>query len=375
MTLFYGRLNQIRRFCQNPFGLICVLYVFMAVPHIVVAYSEVGILSLELSSIIYYAIFIFFGYAALDCFSKHDIFIRCLFWVLVSSEVHYIVSKAYPLESIGVTVNGVSLFGHADSAYIYHTVGLAYVFIFAARLGVARSVLLLSLCVGGYLRSMERGALLGMVSVLIITFGYYRVWSKTFPRGLTIALLYISFLVALLILTNVDTPMLRNFRYQGQLAKSILGSSEELEDKEGTKSHRFEMWWTVIRDTIAANPILGQGVRARLVDVDFKNPHNSFLSIFGRFGGVGLLLAVVLYMGIPTYMFVLLRGQTDKKKRKIIVFYLCCVCAFYSAAFFGPTLVSPYSALVWNFIYGAMVKYSELCKQADSVRTPKSILM
>jgi len=365
MILLYARLEFIRQFLRNGFGVACALYVLMIVPYVAIAYGEAGLLSVELSAIAYYAIFIFFGYAALSSFQEQAWFIRWFYWAIIISDIHHLVSLVYPLDSVGPTVNGISLLGHSDSSYIYFPVGLAYACIFAYRLGVVRTTLLVCLSLAGYLTSMERGALLGILGVCFILLVYWRLWYRRLSVKVVGILAGLSFAFAILLLTDIDAPFLTNARDQGELVKTVFGTSEVLEHKEGTRAHRLEMWQSIIQATVAKDVVFGQGLRNRLVDVSFKNPHNSFISIFGFLGLVGLSLAVTLYMGIPIALLHLSTRPRRRQEQDVLVFYLCCVCGFYSAAFFGPTLVSPFSALVWNFIYGAMLRYSELLKQSN----------
>jgi hypothetical protein len=365
MALFFARFEVIRQFLRNPFGMACALYVLMVMPYVAIAYGEAGFLSFELSAVAYYAVFIFFGYAAIGSFQEQAWFIRCFYWAIIISDIHLLVSLVYPLDSVGPTVNGVSLLGHGDSSYIYFSVGLAYACIFAYRLGVVRTTLLVCLSIAGYLTSMERGALLGILGVCLILFVYRRLWYRRLSVKVVGILAGLSLAFAILLLTDIDTPFLTKAREQGELVKTVFGTSEVLEHKAGTRAHRLQMWQSVIQATAEKDVIFGQGLGDRLVDVAFKNPHNSFISIFGFFGIVGISLAVTIYMGIPIALLRLSTKLRRRQEQDIVVFYLCCVCGFYSAAFFGPTLVSPFSALVWNFIYGAMLRYTELLKQSN----------
>jgi len=139
--------------------------------------------------------------------------------------------------------------------------------------------------------------------------------------------------------------------------------------RAGTKEHRLAMWKEVIDDTLKKDPVFGQGVKEPLVDVAFRNPHNSFLSVFGRFGIVGLVLAVIIYFVMPVDNMIILTHTHDTRLQQIMLLYLCFVPSFMGAALFGPTLVSPYSALVCNFVYGAYLRCGDIVRQTSYAMT------
>ena len=116
------------------------------------------------------------------------------------------------------------------------------------------------------------------------------------------------------------------------------------------------MWTEIVNDTLDLDPLFGQGYRDKLVDVEFFNPHNSFISFFGRMGFWGLLLVIVIYFGITFIIAKGLKAVRDIDYQCYLLFYLCFIISCLAVSLTTPTFESPYSALVCNFIFGGALR-------------------
>jgi hypothetical protein len=366
-ALFLRR-DKLKAFCNNPYGLASLTFTVLPLPYIIVQYRSSGTASIMYSSIAYYAVFWYFGYSIISTIERQNLFISVLYYAILLSNIHFIFSELIPLAEMPPFINGVSLLGHNDSCYIYYGVGIAYALIFSYELGLTKTIVLLSSSILGHVLSTERGSQLGILGVLLILAIFRKIWFRYDKFSLSSLMLFAGSILAIGIIIAPKTAPVQKITLQLDLITSIFSRSQNVV-RAGTKQHRLEMWKEVIENTLKKNAVLGQGVKSPLVDVAFRNPHNSFITIFGRFGIVGLLLAIIIYFAMPVHNMILLTHVDDPKLQQTMLLYLCFVPAFMGAALFGPTLASPFSALVCNFIYGASLRCFDIAIQRSQAPT------
>jgi len=371
-SLLWMRRACVARFVRNPFGFVTVLFLLAAVPPIVSAYSAVGITFAMQGAIGYYVVFIYFGYAALHSSVAQRYFIATLYFVLVLNAFLVILLSVSSIRGLVPCVGGEPVLGSGGGGYVFYTVGIAYAVIYCRELGSRRAALLLILSFVNYFNGFERGCMLATVGVVAILIYHRRMWwSSTVRTWLTAAIIAIAGIASIVINYFPETRLSEHIEAQGDAALSIIGKSDF---RSGSRNHRLEMWERVIAETIDIDPWFGQGFQRPLIEESFKSPHNSFVEIFGYMGLVGAVLAAVLYVLFPLMTAIRLgRGGYDSPA-KDIVFYLCYTMSFYGAAFFGPTLISPYSALVSSFFFGAFIRCVELqARKTSPQRHPHPI--
>ena len=367
-AIMFFRGNALSAFVRNPIGGLAAVYMLLPLPFLAadmlrgyhIDIDETG----RFTALFYYGVFIYFGYAAVASKRQLDLWIQLLYWGILFSTCHYLLSHALPLSSISSVINGISLFGQNDSAYIYYPFGLCYCVLFCQKLSPTRLVILVSVTMLAYIIHFERGALLGMLGCITVLILYSYDCKKALS-GKTVGLSAAALLVLavgfyLIVQFMPASEIAEKIGVQGQLARSIFMSDTELQGKTGTRDHRLQMWHDVYSETVRSDPFFGQGFHSILVDVKFWHPHNSFVSIFGRTGIFGLMLGLSIYILMPIIMAVKLHAVTCPDMRRIMLLLICFVPAFLSGALFGPTLESPYSSLVCNFMYGVMLRVSSL---------------
>jgi O-antigen ligase len=363
-ALFLRR-DTLGAFCRNPYGLASIIFAILPLPYIIVQFRYAGTESIMYSSVAYYAVFLYFGYSIVSTTEKQKLFIRILYYALLFSNIHFLVSNVIPLKEVSPSINGVSLLGHSDSCYIYYGFGIAYALIFFDELGLTKAIVLLSSSILGHVLSTERGSQLGILGVLLVLVVFRKIWFKYDKRFFSLLTLFGGSILAAGILIVPQSAFAKKIGLQLDLFSSIFSNSENVV-RAGTKRHRLEMWNEIIDNTLKEDPALGQGVKGPLIDVAFKHPHNSFITIFGRFGIVGLFLALTIYFVMPAHNMMVLTRTNDPNLQQIMLLYLCFVPAFMGAVLFGPTLESPFSALICNFFYGAFLRCGDIIAQ----RTP-----
>lgn len=360
-ALFLRR-DELRTFCTNPYGIVCLTFAFLPIPYFIVQYRNVGIDAIMYSSVAYYAVFWYFGYSIISTAEKQNLFINVLYYAILLSNIHFLVSKVIHLGELPLLINGVSLFGHSDSCYIYFALGIAYALIFAHKLGLIKTIILLGSSIVGHVLITERGSQLGILGVLLALFIFRKIWLKYNSYAIQFLIFFGGSILVTWFLIAPKSEFAEKTALQLDLVISIFSSSQNAV-RTGTKEHRLEMWNEIIENTLNKSPVLGQGVQGPLVDVAFKNPHNSFITIFGRFGIAGLLLAITIYFAMPVHNMNVMTRISDTELQQTMLLYLCFVPAFMGAALFGPTLESPFSALVCNFIYGASLRCCDIVLQ------------
>ena len=184
--------------------------------------------------------------------------------------------------------------------------------------------------------------MLGVIAVGFLLLWYRKIWWRYAVDRITQMLITGSvFSTIFVILYAHKSPIAQKMMDQGYLFLSTIGDTPNLESKSYTKEHRLSMWEQVITETIQEDPWFGQGFRDQLIEETFRNPHNSFVTIFGRMGLTGLSLAIILYICLPLLVAVRLKNSRSDCSKADLLFYLCFVVSFLSAAFFCPTLESP----------------------------------
>lgn len=356
-SLFFMRVEKFQSFIKNPIGKICLFYLVIASLYIFVAYCDVGISCMRYGAISYYAIFIYFGYAILDSRSKQRFFINALYYAISLSICHTLLKLFTPISQISPIINGIHFLGNLDGIIVYNNLALPYVLIFWPKLGFKKSLILSILGLLSSLFLASRATLLAIMGMSFVLLLFHKIWLKSSIKNIYLfgfGFIVVSIFLILSLFQN--STVSKKIRYQGDLFTAIWSDSSNLPGKAGTKQHRLEMWTEIVNDTIDSDPLFGQGYRDKLVDVKFFNPHNSFISFFGRMGFWGLLLVLLIYCGITFRIAKGLRTIRDMDYQYYLLFYLCFIISCLAVSLTTPTFESPYSGLVCNFVFGGALR-------------------
>lgn len=365
-TLAFFRWRTLFSFIQRPIGLICVFYLLLAVPYIIIACSDAGISCMRFAVVVYYAIFIYFGYAALDSRLKQRFFMDAMYYAIILSICHTLLSRMVPLRQISPLINGVPLFGNIDQVTVYNILAVPYLLVFLPRLGVRKSLLMAVLVLLMHLFGGGRAGQLGIIGSLVVVLWYRRILLKSLAKYIVPCGIIPIFLCAFIFTFFPKSAIGTRIRHHGHIFVATWSDSPHLPGKAGAKRHRMLMWQEIFRETMRTDPWLGQGFRDRLVEVEFYHPHNSLVTIFGRMGFLGLSIALVIYLGIPIGIARRIRAVKDNEFQRYLLFYLCFVPCALIVGLTTPTLVSPYSALVCNFIFGGALRLHHAVSQENN---------
>jgi hypothetical protein len=360
-SLFFIKLEKVQSFIKKTIGKICLLYLVIASVYIFFAYCDVGISCMRYGAISYYAIFIYFGYAILDSRSKQRFFINALYYAISLSICHTIICKLTPLYQLSPVINGIPLFGNLDQSPVFNILALPYLVIFRHKLSFKKSLILGILGLLSCLTWMNRAAILSIMWMSFVLMLFHKIWLKSSIKNIYLfGFGFIAVSIFLILTLFQNSTISKKIRYRGDLFIAIWSDSPNLPGKTGTKQHRLEMWTKIINDTIDTDPIFGQGYRDKLVNVKFFNPHNSFITFFGRMGFLGLLLVFLIYYGIPITIVTKLKAVRDKDYQSYLLFNLCMIISCLAVSLTAPTFESPYSGLVCNFVFGGALRLNSL---------------
>ncbi|UCC22052.1 MAG: hypothetical protein JSW23_09635 [Planctomycetota bacterium] len=367
LSAVFLRWKTVAPFLRNTVGLLVLSFIVLPIPFVLLGYTQWGLQALEDYAVFYYAIFIFFGYAAVSNEKTQNFFIRMIYFGIVLNSLHFILARIFPLQEIAPKINDVALLGHNDSCYIYYSFGLAYALIFGSQLKFHSQLILWASIIIPYLIHFERAPILGFSAVVMILLFHRNVWYSGFDNRRFITIMAVLLLIAVLATAVAsyvpDLKVKEKFDMQKELVLSIFGWSSELKERDGTREHRLQMWDEVWHDTLEKNLLFGQGFGHELTDVEFRHPHNSFVTILGRLGLLGLFISIGIYIVFPLAALMRLGKLINKQHQRQLLLYCCFWPAFLSGALFSPTLEAPYSALVCNFIFGVFLRNYETATQ------------
>lgn len=353
------RARTLDRFVRTGWGWAAITFAALVVPYLLIPTRDVPLAEFGLyAAVLYYAVFVYFGYAAVHTHSEQHCFIDFLYYAIVAGAGHNLLNNVLPLASLSPSVNGVSLLGQTDASAVNTVIGLAYLVLFAPRLGWVRSGALLAVWLLGSLSSGCRIVVVCLAAMVALLWWGRRACgprAKKYVAGFAIGAVCCLATVELFHAGAVTGKL----EHQFALARATIGHAPTLPGKAGSKAHRLAMWNEVVGETLEEDPWFGQGFARPLVEVGFRNPHNGFVNVFGRTGFVGFALAAAVYVAFPIGVVWRLRRFRDETARELL-FYGCYAMVIVLVALTGPTLTAPYSLLACNFIYGAFLRRWEL---------------
>ena len=361
-VIMFARRKTLAKFLHTPVGFAVVIYTLLPLPYFLFNYGATDLQEFGLNAApSYYAVFIYCGYAAVRTRTNQRRYLHLLYYVLLLSACHNLLSVQTPLREISPLINGVPLLGNTDSSGVHMVGAFAYLVIFFFQIGLAKSVILFLLSVRFVLLSTSRAVQLCVIGLILLLSWHRKSWMPRTRKHTTVLLLVLTVALSSLLLIELFWGGLvtKKVSTQLDLLISTIGYSPNLRMKSGTKQHRLDMWKQITETTVHSDPLFGQGFSAPLTDAEFRNPHNSLITIFGRMGFLGLSLALFIYFALPLRVLRRVHTICDPELRRELLFYLCYVLIFLVVSLTGPTLVSPFSALTCNFTYGLFLRCFE----------------
>ncbi|MBA7485998.1 hypothetical protein ES707_21550 [subsurface metagenome] len=332
-----------------------------------ISYRDI-VFTLRQSAIIYYSIFYFLVPIILDNFKKIKIYFSVL--VICTS-----ILALVRLFRIGIL--GLGSFG-------YYYISLSFIFLLFLSLLIKKQVLkkilysliLIHLII--IILSEVRAAWMGLLSaILFIIFIFFKipVMRKNLKKILFLAIL------AILILTIILPIFLISYPSSIEDIKDEFVSIYKFRDLE-TVSARNVMWrlfvWRDIIDLSLEKPILGYGFGVPFQsetlekigwtdysgdeDINFTDPHNSYLSILFRTGFVGLLIFLIIIFRFFKLSINFILKCDNEKMRVYIASMLTTIVFILGTSFFMVVLEGPFLGIFLWINMGLVISIIRIAK-------------
>ena len=203
--------------------------------------------------------------------------------------------------------------------------------------------------------SQARAAILALLGMIIFIFMFQKNIRIASATGKLFFVFIIIATVFVALDVNIEVPGQRgtiSSRFMVEMVSSIFFDTNN-ESLEGSRSDRLE-WWQDVVERTSSSPItmfFGLGVNEILVDrevsvgVPIRYPHNSFVSVFGFSGLVGVTLFVATIIAV-------FRTVIRARKLEIstlILWYPVFAIGFLMSATFSTVFEAPFhSATFWT---------------------------
>ena len=325
-------------------------------------------------AMVYYSIFILFGYAFYKNYKNLEKSFKIIGWFFIA---HTFWGLFYPLRTVIVAISPklmgiVPLFNFQQDANSTLFVGGILYFLLVAKQYKWPKLLTLLMVVVQFcllLIFQVRAVYVGCFFVFLFLFIMHKK-SLVFKTAVILIIIFgIGFI------SNFEMEGRRN-RYDIVSARSILEEFASIftPRRSGTATFRL-LWWKAIVNNSLNNPKLfffGRGFGPSLAIGDYfevgeksrkgeefrglaKSPHNIILTIFGRMGAIGLLL----WLGF-NYVFFRYIVQGIMISKRLNEYKICNNLAWIAsfvlmvvwASIFGTLLESPFMAIPYFFFMG-----------------------
>lgn len=350
--------------------------IFMALP-------DIDFITLKSSCIIYYCLFVYFGFLV----ARRSEVVDQLFKVLGISFLllffHYLFYSRY-LGNFGLSPNvcqSINLLGSFGSPY-FHTIGAGFFFIIIAKYYLKWPQWMCSILAAIFLAltifMQARSGFVALSGAIIITLLWSDIRQKIKLTNLAILLPF-----ALLVLISLIGLEIRGGKgpvrpdYAVMQVKTIFGvSSNPLsassfgneyvspEGLIGTRQGRIKIWKGIISDNLEspATALVGKGFREPLLNIKLsrgrapkRSPHNGYVLIFGYLGFIGLFLFLMFNFLFVKRIIKAMRVNKSKgrlKESETLLWVFVYYSVFIIGAFATPIFGTPYMAPIFYFLIG-----------------------
>lgn len=325
-------------------------------------------------AMVYYSIFVLFGYAFYKSYENLEIFYKILGGVFM---LHAIWGLFYPfrstIELFSPTLMGIVplLSFRQDADSVVFMAGILYFLFLAGHYKWPKPLafLLIAIQIALLLIFQVRAAFVGCLLVFLFLFIINR--QK------------IMFKILIILLTIFTIGFVSNFSMPGRRGENdVVSATNILEDfgsifnynKAGTASFRMLWWKAIINDSLQSPKLLffGRGFGPSLAFASYlevgnvtrkdeeigglaKSPHSILITIFGRMGILGLFLWLGISYTFFSYMFKGIKVSkmlSNYKIHNILIWIAGFILMIIGTSIFGVLLESPFMAIPYFFFMG-----------------------
>jgi len=371
-------------FSRSIFLIPFLLWWGIGIGRALAAMPEYGVWALRDASHVIDSLFLWIGFLFARQIKAVDLFFSWLRWVLLISILY---SFTFPfredLKDFSPTVEApagyiTTILFHYSSMYIMVLLTAAYLIIKAAspsRVGAASPswvgiVIIAGLLVGyGVVIFQARTMYLQVICVFILFLWLHR---PAF-RKMGIAVVLASFAFLGVVITGVDIPgrVGENISFEFIINHFISIAGVESEGVIGPArgiSLRLDWWsiiWRQVTDS-AGNFVFGLGHGLPLVEFAgpqnqiVREPHNSYLSIFGRLGLFGIIVFTWGHIHLVRAWFqayMLCRRVGYRLGRERLLIFMVYFVLVWVYAIGEDAFEKPYNAIPYYFFWGIVLHY------------------
>lgn len=313
-----------------------------------------------------YSIFLYFGFIwgrrlALITYGVRD-FERMLVFFSLANLIYLL---AFPFreglrEATSFLYSGVALIGYY-STYHASSVPLAFYILFYARynerLGWRQSILYHVGMIGVFLiliLTEARASFLEFfILLLLMLLMFRRVFEKIAWRLLVAGCLAVTIVLA------TGTSFEGSRGKTSTVIISIFSENIDNETLTGTRQHRLEMWEDVLGRATSSleTSIFGLGFsellvdRATGIDTVLRYPHNSYVSVIGFTGFLGLGWFLLLQITLIKYAW---NQRKNDLQSTLVKWYPFLSIGFSVGTFFGTAFEAPFHSFIYYLLSGIM---------------------
>ena len=325
-------------------------------------------------AMVYYSIFLLFGYAFYKDYKNIEIFYKIIGWIFVFHAIwglFYIARETVAANS-PLLMGFMPLFSFREDAdSLIFLGGALYFLLMVKHHNWNKLLVVLSVIIQFFLILLFQSR-----AVYVSCFLVFMFLSMTSTKK-------VLFKIMIVLMLIFAAGVVSNFTIKGEedhYDMSAEGTVQEFlsiftPDESQTASYRL-VWWRFVIEDALENPrslLLGKGFGPSLAINRYslmvgewtreyeevggiaKSPHNFFITVFGRMGIVGLFLWLAINCAFFLHMLKgirLSRILGEHKIHNILIWIGCFILAIIAASFFAVLLESPFMAIPYFFFMG-----------------------
>ena len=354
------------------------------IARILIAVPDVEFITLKSSCMVYYVLFVYFGFLVARRRKAVDRLFRVLGISFLLLLFHLLFYSGH-VGNLGLSpkvCQGINLLGSFGSAY-FHTIGACFFFIIIAKYYLRWPQWLFTILASTFLAltifMQARSGFVALAGAIVITMLY----GRDIRQKIKLTNLVILFPFTLFILISLIGLEIRGSKgpvradYVIMQIKTIFGVSHNplslslLGDEYvpygslmGTRQGRIKIWKAIISDNLQSpiRALLGKGFGQPLLKIGLgrdvpckRSPHNGYVLIFGYLGLIGLFLFLIFnFLFVKRIIKAIRRNQSKGRVKEsdtllwIFVYYAIMIIGALATPIFG----TPYMAPVFYFLIG-----------------------
>lgn len=360
---------------------------------LLIAMPDVEFITLKSSCMIYYCLFVYFGFILAHRSEVVDQLFKVLGISFLLLFIHYLFYSRH-LGNLGLSpkaCQSINLLGSFGSPY-FHTIGGCFFFMIIAKYYLKWPQWTYTILAATFLAltifMQARSSFVALAGAFVITVVWSDIRQKIKLTNLVI-LLPFTFLVLISLIgleirggkgpVSADYVIMQIETIFGRSrwtfrTSSFGNESVSVKGLMGTREGRIKIWKGILSDNLQSpiNALLGKDFGEPLLRIklrggvpDKRSPHNGYVLIFGYLGFIGLFLFLMFNFLFVKRIIKAIRLNKSKGRIKesdtllwIFVYYAVMMIGALATPIFG----TPYMAPIFYFLIGLGLSLSRQCE-------------